>query len=134
MELSDRIDLDAGPRGSLAPWLSVVQHAVEPCLLVDAEGRLSAISSSAALLLATTPAAAAGRPLERVLTVVDFTARGLPAIDLVTALPVLRSLTHQVLSRGLFRVRGVTGSALTFDMVATPLVGGVGALAFLLPI
>ena len=129
---SVRIDLDAN--GVLAPWRSAVEQAAEPCLLVDAGGRLGAISGSAALLLATTPAAAAGLPLDRLLIVIDFTSQGLPATELAAALPVLRSVTHQVLTRGLFRVRGAAGQALTFDMIATPLVGGVGALAFLLPL
>lgn len=127
------IDLDAGRTDPVGRWVAVVRAAAEPCLLLDAAGRVLALSPAAAELLDTTPAAAQGRPVETVLALVDFTRRALPAGDPVTALPALRSVVHRVLARSLLRVRRADAAPVTFDMVSAPLVGG-GAVAFLLPV
>ena len=141
------IDLDAGPDDQHGRWVGTVLAALEPCLLLDGDGRVRALSGSAAELLGTTPAAAQGRPVESVLTLVDFSRRALPVGDPVLALPALRSVVHRVLARGLLRVHlgeaasgpggvdnpGFAPGAATYDMVSVPVAGG-GALAFLLPL
>ena len=128
------IDLDAGPTDPVGRWVAVVLAAAEPCLLLDADGRVQALSAAAAELLGTTLAAAQGRPVESVLTLVDFSRRALPVTDPVSALPALRSVVHRVLARSLLRVQPAgLRQPVTCDMVAAPLAGGA-AVAFLLPV
>ena len=141
------IDLDANPTDQEGRWAGTVLAAPEPCLLLDSDGRVQALSVAAAELLGTTQAAAHGRPVEAVLTMVDFSRRALPVGDPVLALPALRSVVHRVLARGLLRVHlgdhavrpagtenpGFAAGAATYDMVSVPVAGG-GALAFLLPL
>ncbi len=126
------LDLTTRATGPLAVWAPAVQRAAEPCLLIDREGRVCALSRSAARLLSTTVGDAVGCDLVDLLTVVDFTSLALPEPDLATTVPPLRSLSNNVLARGLLRLRGADGTLTTYDVISTPLADGKGALSFLL--
>ena len=116
------LDLDA-------PWLAQVRTADEACLLLDEQGRLSAMSDAAARLLAVDPRGCLGARLADLLVVIDFTETGVPMADPVAALPPLRSLSTGRLTRGLVRVRLPLGATPTLDVVGVPVRGG--ALGFL---
>ncbi len=120
---------------ALQRWVSLVNGAPEPCLVVDRGGTIAGCSpSSVTLLQLPEPADAVGRALlDGLLVPVDFTAagRGLSEWELAH-LPPLLSLTTGGLARGLIRLR--TGQAIrTIDAVSTPLLDGtevVGSLTF----
>jgi hypothetical protein len=120
---------------SLELWAPTVAAAGEPCMLIDAEMAIVAISDSACQLLGLgSPADAAGESvIEGVLRLVDFTqARTeLPDTEIEKIPPVL-AISSGRLARGLLRVQS-GGEAATVDAIATPLHdnGGVsGSLTF----
>ena len=119
----------------LDAWLRAVEHAEEPCLLLDADGMIVGVSPACvALIGALSPDDLLGRGLlDDLLDLVDFTAapgRLLP--PQMERIPPLLAIASGALARGLLRVR--TGDTVrTFDAVATPVRGGgqlVGSLTF----
>jgi len=56
----------------LARWCGVVATAQDPCLLLDAHGRVVSLSPAAGELLGCGIEATAGRPLLAVIDLVDF--------------------------------------------------------------
>ncbi|GAA2518274.1 PAS domain-containing protein [Pilimelia columellifera] len=127
--------LDPSVRGCLRRWSDAVTAAEEPCLVLDAQGRIVAASTSCCQLLGLGHAeATAGRPLlDGVLRLVDFTAarNGLPDAD-IDAIPPLLALTSGRQARGLMRVHDGEYDV-TVDGIAVPLreAGGVvGSLTF----
>ncbi|MDQ7911049.1 PAS domain-containing protein [Phytohabitans sp. ZYX-F-186] len=111
--------------GSLDLWTPTVAAAGEPCMLIDAEMAIVAISESACQLLGLgSPIDAVGESLlEGVLRLVDFTqARTeLPDIE-IEKIPPLLAISSGRLARGLLRVQsGGEGEAATVDAIATPL-------------
>jgi hypothetical protein len=103
-----------------------VATAPEPCLVLDAEMRISAASASCCHLLGLgAPTDAVGRPLlGGVLRLVDFTAaRGELTENEIDKIPPLLALTSGRLARGLLRVQWGAGgeSHATVDAIATPL-------------
>ncbi|MEV1286698.1 PAS domain-containing protein [Micromonospora sp. NPDC049679] len=118
-------------------WGTTVATAPEPCLVIDAEMRISAASVSCCELLGLgTPAEAVGRPLlGGVLRLVDFTAaRSELTENEIDKIPPLLALTSGRLARGLLRVEWGAGEGdATVDAIATPLwAGGIvtGSLTF----
>jgi PAS domain-containing protein len=124
-------DLEVVPTGALAHWATTARVADEPCLVLDADGRVAALSAGAAELLSVTATAAAGALLVDLVTALDFTASAAPEADLERSLPPLRALGG-VLARGLVRLRQPDGRLVTYDVVSAPLDGGVGSLSFLI--
>jgi hypothetical protein len=124
---------------SLARWIATVSEATEPCLVIDPQMTIAAISQSCCDLLGLgSPADAVDRPLlDAGVRLIDFTAaRGELAEQDVDKIPPLLALTSGRLARGLLRVSsnhaGATVS--TVDAIATPLIseGSVaGSLTFL---
>jgi hypothetical protein len=111
--------------GSLELWAPTVAAAGEPCMLIDTEMAIVAISESACQLLGLgSPGDATGESvLEGVLRLVDFTqARTeLPDTEIEKIPPVL-AISSGRLARGLLRVQsGTEGEAATVDAIATPL-------------
>jgi len=119
----------------LVGWADVVTTADEPCLMLDAEGVVTAVSPSCLVLLGVGAAAGlVGRGLlDDVVELVDFTAsRGRLLDSELDRIPPLLALRSGGLARGLMRVQ-VVDSVRTIDAVSTPLRAGstlLGSLTF----
>ena len=124
--------LHLDPPAALDAWRARVRDADEACLLVDASGRVAAMSRSCSAALGFAPGATTGALLVDLVTMVDFTRAGLPVDDPEVQAPPLRSLASGRLTRGLVRLREGTATR-TYDVVGVPLSGGVGALGFVAP-
>ncbi|MFC0532975.1 PAS domain-containing protein [Phytohabitans kaempferiae] len=110
---------------SLDLWAPTVAAAGEPCMLIDDEMAIVAVSESACQLLGLgSPADAVGESLrDGGLRLVDFTqARTeLPGTE-IEKIPPLLAISSGRLARGLLRVQpGNEGGAATVDAIATPL-------------
>ena len=127
---SQRLDLDAPT--TPAGWISAVRAAAERCLLLDGEGRVSAASPTMASVTGAIPTL--GVRFAELVKLVDFTSGAAPQIEPERAMPPLRALTTGGLARGLMRLRVADGSLVTYDVVAVPLQGQRGVLAFFLPV
>ncbi|MGW5669885.1 hypothetical protein [Micromonospora sp. NPDC003776] len=105
-------------------WSGTVSRAAEPCLLIDGDTTVVAISSSGCeLLCLSTPEDVVGRPLlEGGLRLVDFTARPSELTEQDTEkIPPLLALHSGRLARGLLRVQGSGDDAgTTVDAISTP--------------
>lgn len=128
------LDLDAHGAGPVAGWVGAVRSSQEACLLLEADGRVAAASESAGPVLGTTTAEAIGARFVDLVTAVDFTSGAGPARELEQSIPPLRALATGGLARGLLRLRSAGGVLTTYDVVAVPLTGCSGALAFFLPV
>jgi PAS domain-containing protein len=110
---------------SVELWSATVAAAAEPCLLIDADFAIVAVSESACQLLGLgSPAEATGRSLlDGVLRLVDFTqARSELTETEIEKIPPLLALSSGRLARGLLRVpAGGTPEAATVDAIATPI-------------
>jgi hypothetical protein len=121
---------------SVDRWAAAARGAVEPCLVVDSEGTITAVSPSACSLLGFAgPNDVVGRWLgsDDLLALVDFTPApaALPDSD-VEKIPPLLALSSGRLARGLMRVRS-GAEVLTMDAVSTPLLERshvIGSLTF----
>lgn len=119
-------------------WSSTVSEADEPCLLIDAETRVVAISAAGCELLCLgAPQTVIGLPLlDGGLRLLDFTAnRGELTEQEIDKIPPLLALSSGRLARGLLRVQAATEGApdSTVDAISTPvLTDGVvaGSLTF----
>lgn len=125
---------------SLDRWQAAVIDAAEPCLVIDTDTIIRAISLSGCDLLSLgVPANVVGRALlDGVLRLVDFTAARteLPAEE-ADKIPPLLALTSGRLARGLLRVQPLGGDATTVDAISTPLWQNgsvVGSLSFFSPV
>jgi PAS domain-containing protein len=103
-------------------WYQVVAGAAEPCLLLDGNGLIGAVSAAFLRLFGVrTPEEVLGRGLlDDLLDFVDFSAgsSSLEAAEL-ERIPPLQSLRSGGLARALLRVR-VGGTVRTVDAVTTP--------------
>lgn len=129
--VSRTLHLDGSPL--LDDWAARVRDAAEAMLLIDAAGRLVALSTAAGDLLGLDPAAAAGALLLDLVEVVDFTAAAVPVPDPDIQLPPLRAVLTGRLNRGLVRLRS-GAAARSYDVVGIPLAESAGAVAFLAPV
>ncbi|BBH65369.1 hypothetical protein ACTI_20540 [Actinoplanes sp. OR16] len=122
---------------SVERWTSTVTTADEPCLVVDNNGLILAVSPSGSELLGLgKPAEALGQRLSSALRLIDFTA-GAGQLEDPEAekIPPLLAVRSESLARGLMRVAGEP--PLTVDAIATPLRSGervAGSLTFLSPV
>ncbi|HEY9483786.1 MAG TPA: hypothetical protein VIR00_12570 [Micromonosporaceae bacterium] len=116
-------------------WADAVDHATEPCIVIDAKAVVAAASPAACRLLGfADPSAAAGVCLhDGTLPLIDFAATAHPLPDTELAkIPPVQALLSERLARGLLRVR-LGGDVVTIDAIATPLHEGghvVGSLTF----
>jgi hypothetical protein len=121
---------------SVDRWAAAARVAVEPCLVIDADAAIAAVSASACNLLGFAgPREVVGRWLasDDLLALVDFTPApaALPESD-VEKIPPLLALSSGRLARGLLRVRS-GAEVVTMDAVATPLLERshvIGSLTF----
>ena len=125
--------LHLDPTPLLDDWSARVRDAAEAMLLLDAAGRLAAISASAGELLGLDPSAAVGAMLLDLVEVVDFSAGAVPVPDPDIQLAPLRALVTGRLHRGLVRLRTARGQR-SFDVVGIPLADSAGAVAFVAPL
>lgn len=123
---------------SVERWATTVATAPEPCLIIDLEGVIRAISPVCSELLGLgKPADAIGQKLGTALRLIDFTAvAGALEEPEAEKIPPLLAVRSERLARGLMRV--ITGPGeppLTVDAIATPMLAGdervVGSLTFL---
>ncbi|TDB77882.1 MULTISPECIES: PAS domain-containing protein [unclassified Micromonospora] len=123
---------------NVGQWSATVSHADEPCLLIDAETRVVAISTAGCRLLCLgDPEDVIGRPLlAGGLRLLDFTAaRGELTEQESDKIPPLLALHSGRLARGLLRVRAAGGNTpdATVDAISTPVLTGgtvAGSLTF----
>ena len=128
-----KLDLDAHGAGPLGVWHAAVQASEEACLLLDRDARVVAASAAVGTVLGTTAASAVGAKFVDLVTAVDFTSGAAPDVELERSMPPLRALATGGLARGLLRLRSSAG-LVTYDVVAVPLSGQSGALAFFLAV
>jgi len=121
-------------------WRATVSSALEPCLVIDLEGTITAVSLSCAELLGLgKPAEAVGRDLGGALHLIDFTA-GASVLEDPEAekIPPLLAVRSERLARGLMRVLPSPDDVpLTVDAIATPLLDGdrvIGSMTFFSPV
>ncbi|GAC1439441.1 MAG: hypothetical protein NVSMB55_00900 [Mycobacteriales bacterium] len=131
--VSRTLDLDAHGSGPIGLWHAAVTASAEPCLLLDREARVVAASAAVGAVLGTSAASAAGARFVDLVTAVDFTSGAAPDAELDRSVPPLRALATGGLARGLLRLRSAAG-LVTYDVVAVPLTGQCGALAFFLAV
>ncbi|SCE71128.1 hypothetical protein GA0074695_0494 [Micromonospora viridifaciens] len=109
---------------NVGQWSGAVSRAAEPCLLIDADTTVVAISSSGCELLCLgAPEDVVGRPLlEGGLRLVDFTAVPNELTEQDTdKIPPLLALHSERLARGLLRVQGPDADGgTTVDAISTP--------------
>ena len=127
------LDLDAHGSGPIGVWHAAVRASTEACLLLDRDARVVAASNAVGAVLGTTAASAIGAKFVDLVTAVDFTSGAAPDQELERSMPPLRALATGGLARGLLRLRSSTG-LVTYDVVAVPLTGQSGALAFFLAV
>lgn len=121
------LDLDTAP--ALSRWAASVRVAAEAALVLDASGRVVAVSPAATSLLRLSEPL--GARLADLLTVVDPSASALPQPEAIDQLPCLRVLHGQrSFARALVRLRTSPGpdGLLTLDAVGIAVQGG--GLAF----
>jgi PAS domain-containing protein len=130
----------SGAENNVQRWASVVLAATEPCLIINNEGKIAAVSPSCSDLLGLDkPAEAIGQKLIGAILLIDFTANA-GALEEPEAgnIPPLLSLRSERLARGLMRVVPEPGQTpVTVDAIATPLVDGetvLGSLTFFQPV
>ncbi len=130
------------PPTNLDRWAAVVGTALEPCLLIDSDAIILAVSAACCDLFGLgDPALAVNRSLlGGVLQLVDFTAaRGELTLGEIDQIPPLLALSSGHLARGLMRVqcRRDPDRTYTLDAIATPIMGGLqpaGSLTFVSPV
>ena len=135
VDLGDLADLVGPGADVVAGWAKLAADSADLVLVLDATGRVLALSDAAAELIgAVGPDEVAGRHLLDVLDLVDFNPTPGDASMYADRIPPLLAIASNALSRGLLRVRTGT-STVTVDAVAAPVHDGsgalVGAVAFL---
>jgi hypothetical protein len=131
-----RTPVEAEFLSSAERWTSAVAAAPEPCLVINAEGTILAVSAACSEMLGLgKPVEAVGRQLAGALRLIDFTANAATLEDAeAEKIPPLLAVRSERLARGLMRVVPIPGDApLTVDAIATPLLDGervAGSLTF----
>ncbi|MET7748009.1 hypothetical protein [Micromonospora sp. NPDC005367] len=123
-------------------WSSTVTNADEPCLLIDADANVVAISTATCRLLSLgEPDAVIGLPLlSGGLRLLDFTAnRNALTQQEIDKIPPLLALSSGRLARGLLRVQAATPKApvCTVDAISTAVFTDdavAGSLTFFSPV
>ncbi|MFR9774566.1 hypothetical protein ACL02O_00710 [Micromonospora sp. MS34] len=118
-------------------WSGIVSRAAEPCLLIDGDTTVVAISAAGCeLLFLGAPEDVVGRPLlEGGLRLVDFTAQPSELTEQESdKIPPLLALHSGRLARGLLRVQEPgDGAGTTVDAISTPVLAEgevAGSLTF----
>jgi hypothetical protein len=131
-----RTPVEAEFLSSVERWTSTVMVATEPCLIINTEGAIAAVSPACSELLGLgKPVEAIGQSLTAVISLIDFTAGGGALEDPeADKIPPLLALRSGQLARGLIRVvPGPDRAPVTVDAISTPLLDGervLGSLTF----
>ncbi|MGB8652541.1 MAG: hypothetical protein WCD35_17975 [Mycobacteriales bacterium] len=128
------LHLDQPVGTSLAGWVAAVRSTSEACLVLDANGRVAAMSHACGKVLDVDPVQAVGSLLVDLVLMVDFSVAGVPLTDPEHQCPPLRALRTGGMARALVRLRLGPGRLVTYDAVGVPLAGGAGALGFLVEV
>jgi PAS domain-containing protein len=113
---------------TLARWSGVTAAAHDPCLLLDDQGRVVSLSSSAGRLLGCGTQGVTGRRLLTLLDLLDFDT-GASAPDYAHRVAPLAVLQDGAgLVRSLLRVRHPDGAVHTIDAAGAPLHDADGRL------
>lgn len=119
----------------LTHWVRVARAALESCLVLDATGRVAAMSPMASEMLGGVRGAEGRALVDEVLSLVDFSDGANPANAAARRIPPLIAALENQLSRGIMRVRLDDGRRVMLDAVSTPLhdraARVVGSLSFL---
>lgn len=119
----------------LGHWVRVARAALESCLVLDASGRVAAMSPMACEMLGGLQGAEGRALVDEVLALVDFSDGAQPANAAARRIPPLIAAMENQLSRGIMRVRLDDGRRVMLDAVSTPLHDEsqkvVGSLSFL---
>jgi hypothetical protein len=122
---------------ALAHWVRAVSAAVEPCLVVDADGLIVAMSPSCVEIMGLTASPVGADLRNGHLRLIDFSADGGKLSDTeVAKVPPLLAVSSGRLARGLIRVRSGDAVA-TLDAIATPIGPAdavAGSLTFFSPV
>jgi hypothetical protein len=120
--------VEDSPVDPLGHWVRAVSGAVEPCLVVDADGVIVAMSPSCLGIMKLTASPVGADLRSGTLRLIDFSADGGKLSDTeVAKVPPLLAVATGRLARGLIRVR--CGAAVaTLDAIATP-IGPPNAIA-----
>jgi PAS domain-containing protein len=117
-------------------WAATVLAATEPCLIINTEGRIAAVSPAGCELLGLDkPSEAIGEKLIEAISLIDFTANAGALEEPESGnIPPLLAVRSERLARGLMRVVPEEGQPpVTVDAIATPLSDGekvLGSLTF----
>lgn len=121
------------PDDPVARWAAVARNATDPCLVLDLDGRVAAMSPPAASLFGQPPDRCGSR-LDEIMILLDFSDSARLAPPTGQRVPPIVAVQENQLSRGVLRVRGADGRPMMLDSVATPLHDAaarvVGALTF----
>lgn len=132
-----RTPVEAEFLSSVERWTSTVMAAAEPCLIINNEGTIAALSPACGELLGLgKPVEAIGQQLLTAIKLIDFTANASALEELdADKIPPLLAVKSGRLTRGLMRVVPERdASPVTVDAISTPLLDGeervLGALTF----
>lgn len=138
VDLGERVRQPAAATSTLARWIATVAAAHDPCIVLDAEGKVASISAAAAELLGCGDTAVVGRVLLEVLELVDFDTGGVRPDYAPRIAPVAVLSNGSGLVRSLIRLRRADGGRLTIDASAAPIHDArgetVGSFTFLAPV
>jgi PAS domain-containing protein len=130
----------SGAESNVERWAATVLAATEPCLIINTEGKIAALSPSCSELLGLDkPTEAIGQKLIGAILLIDFTANA-GALEEPEAgnVPPLLAVRSKRLARGLMRVVPEPGKPpVTVDAITTPLLDGdkvLGSLTFFSPV
>lgn len=121
---------------ALDRWAATVASAEQPCLVIDEDEVIVAVSPGFADLVGLTEPVIGSGLLDGVLHLLDFANGGALTDAEIGKIPPLLALTSGGLARGLLKV-SCAGGACTLDAIATPLIEDgrrVGSLTFFNPI
>jgi hypothetical protein len=131
-----RTPVEAEFLSSVERWTSTVMSATEPCLIINTDGAIAAVSPACSELLGLgKPVEAIGQSLTAVISLIDFTAGGGALEDPeADKIPPLLAVRSGQLARGLIRVVPEPDrTPVTVDAISTPLLDGeqvLGSLTF----
>ncbi|MHB2021904.1 MAG: PAS domain-containing protein [Mycobacteriales bacterium] len=110
----------------LVRWGQAVEAAEDACLLLDASGRIVAVSAAAMALLGCPREQSLGNRLLDSVAFLDFDT-GEPAPSYASRVPPLLALSANSLARAIVRVKTAVGTR-TLDVISTPLHASNGSL------
>jgi PAS domain S-box-containing protein len=112
----------------LARWSSVVATASDPCLLLDAQGRVVTLSAAAGELLGCGTEGVSGRPFLPLIDLLDFDTGASSPDYAQRVAPVAVLLPGVGLVRSLLRLRHPDGAVRTVDAAGSPVHDDAGRL------